>query len=136
MARNNSKPLIAGGTINPATFIKVSTVADNTALASTDGSSSHGDLIIGIAQVGTHDTPGVSSNTYAATTNQPIEYFAEGDVCLLKAGSGGWTAGDNIKSASDSTGITASSGDNVGAKAFQTVNAGEYGVVQVMIFKM
>lgn len=134
MPRNNAQSWIAGGTIQPSVFVKVSTSADNTVLQATAGSSSHGDQVIGISQAGSYDPPGfIGSATDAARAGLPIEVFALGDVCLLLS-SAGWTAGDYLKSDANGNGITSSTtGDNIGAQALSTVLTGAYGRVQILI---
>jgi hypothetical protein len=74
-----------------------------------------------------------SDTTIAAEANDPLQIFSLGDVCLLTAGSGGWTAGDYLKSDSSGRGITASStGDLVGAIALQAASGtGVQALVQV-----
>ncbi len=140
MGRNNAPNFVSGGNILPCHFVKVSTTADNTVLVATDGSTSHGDITCGISQEGVRNPPGLiynltgseSGTVYAAIAGDPIEVFSEGDVCLLVAGSGGWTSGDKLKSDSAGGGISASAGDNVGAFAMSTVNSGEKGRVQII----
>jgi hypothetical protein len=131
--RNVSPSLIAGGNINPASFVMPSTVADNTGLQCTANT-----LPIGISDVGTDTPPGVvGSGTLNAKATEPISLFALGDVCNLTAGSGGWTQGQFLKSDASGNGIpVATSGvaQAVGARALETTPAGQQGLVQVMSF--
>lgn len=133
-SRNSSPNLRAGGTIQPATFVKVTTT-DDTGVAA--GSN---DKVIGISGVGTKDPPGVTgSGTYHAQSGDGVELLGIGDIGLLLAGSGGWTAGDFLVSDASGQGITApTSGSpaNVGAIALETTAASSYGRVQVVIFQM
>jgi hypothetical protein len=136
--RNNAPPLRAGGTVPPARFVKLSTTVDSTILVATAGSGAHGDQAIGISQVGMKRAPGLpgSDTTIAAESGDPLQIFSVGDVCLLTAGSGGWAAGDNLKSDGSGRGITASAtGDLVGAIALQAASGtGVQALVQMVIF--
>ena len=131
--RNQSPSLIAGGNISPSTFVKLSTSADNTGLQ-----AGANDPPIGISGVGTKQPPGVTgSDAYHAHSGEAIELFGCGDICLLLAGSGGFTRGDRLKSDASGAGVTeASSGaiQNVGAIALESTTSGAYGRVQVLFF--
>lgn len=129
--RNVSPSLIGGGNIRVSSFIKLSTAADKTSLQ-----CGANELPIGIATDGVQDGSGfVGSDAYAATSGKGCEMFAEGDICLLRAGVGGLTAGDDVISDSNGYGITGSAiyGSNVGAKALNTVLVDELALVQVRI---
>lgn len=127
---NAAPGLIAGGDIEPSRFVKLSTTADHTGLQCTANAEP-----IGISQVGSFDPPGLTgSATKAAAAGQPIQIFGEGEICLLQAGVSGFIAGDDLKSDADGKGIVAASTEKVGAKALETVSAGEYGRVQVLLF--
>lgn len=133
--RNQSPQLVAGGTITTHSFVKLSTAADNTALQAGDN-----EQVIGIAQVGPKEPPGLSgASTAAAAAGDHIQIFGLGDICLLRAGSGGWTRADNLKSDSNGDGVPiATSGttqQNIGAVALTSTAEGEYGLVQIMISK-
>lgn len=131
MPRNQSPNLIAGGTINPSVFVKVSTAADNTVLQAVAG-----DKVIGISQVGTKFPQGVVGSTgEAADAGDNIELFGFGDVTLLLAGSGGFTAGQFLKSDANGAGVPitgTTTPEAVGAVALETTTAGQYGRVQVL----
>lgn len=132
--RNQSPNLIAGGTIYPHRFVKVSTAADNTALQGSANAA-----VIGISGVGTKDAPGVTGNTYAAAAADPLEIFGLGDIPLLEAGSGGFTRGDWLKSDADGKGVPiAGTGgnQNIGAKALESAAEGELGRVQIVILSI
>jgi len=126
---------VAGGDINPARFVKLSTTSDFTVLQ-----SGAGDEIIGVAQEGSLAPPGIaealgSSQTYlAAKSGKTLKVFGLGDVCVVTAGSGGCTAGSKVKADADGKAVnvgTASGTFNVGGIALQTVNAGEKCLIQV-----
>jgi hypothetical protein len=125
-------PLVAGGNILPSTFFKLDTANDATGLQ-----CGLNDPVFGIAQVGTHDAPGLAGSTaYAFTAGLSIQYFMQGDYCELASNpsGNGWTAGDFLKSDSLGYGTTGSPGvDNIGARAAETVQAGQIGRVQVTI---
>lgn len=120
----------AGGTIQPSTFVKLSTSADNTVLA-----AGSGDLPIGIATPSAKLVPAFSQTGEAADSGDSVTVFGLGEVCLLLAGSGGLTHGDLVKSDSNGAGITASGGDKVGAFCLSNASAGNFARVQVAIFK-
>lgn len=127
---NIAPGLIAGGTIQPSRFVKLSTTAAHTALQC--GSNEEP---IGISQVGSYDTPGLTgAATDAARAGLPIQVFGLGDICLLEAGISGFVEGDDLKSDSVGRGIVAASTEKVGAKALETVAAAEFGRVQIMTF--
>lgn len=120
----------AGGTINPSRFVKVSTAADNTALQ-----AGAGDYPIGISTPSQKlpPTPENSGSTQAASSGDPIMIFGLGDICMLTAGSGGFTSGDKLKPDSSGQGITATTGAFFGAIALETAASGALGRVQVVI---
>lgn len=133
--RNVVPQLIAGGTINPACFVKVSASANNTGLAATAGSGSAGDTCIGITEDSTYQPPGVlGAATSCVISGMAIPMFGVGDVCNLVAGTGGFTAGDPLKSDANANGITATSAgtDIVCAIALETTPAGQKGRVQIV----
>lgn len=124
----------AGGTIHRARFIKISTSADRQMLE--DGANG---MPIGISHEGPRDAPLDGADaTVIAAANQQFDYYPEGRVCQLEIGSGGVTAGAEIKSDTDGTGILAlTSGTTnqwVGAIALETAAAGTLGWVLVKIY--
>lgn len=131
---NNQPVFKANGTIAPSVFVKIDTSADGYVIQATDGSSSHGDVAIGISQPGMKRPPGVagSDTTIAAEAADPILVYSLGDVCLLTFG-GTVTRGDYLKSDANGKGITASTtADNVGAIALQSGTSGTKGLVQIV----
>lgn len=129
MARNQAPNFRAGGNINPSSFVKVDTSADNQCLQA--GAGEHA---IAISQAGTKDAPGITGATaYAAQSGDNIEVFGQGELCNLLAGTGGFVRGDFLKSDANGAGVTTtSSGDFVGAYALESAAAGTLGRVQVL----
>lgn len=123
-------PLIAGGNIAPATFIRLSTTANQTALA-----ASTGEKAFGIADESTMVAPTDGASTYHATAGYPVKYFMRGETCKLTIGSGGCTAGDWLKSDSSGGGVAATTDkDFVGAIALETASAAELAEVLIVGF--
>lgn len=128
MSRNQAPMLLAGGNVSPSRFVKLSTAANHTALQATAGSK-----IIGISGVGTRLPPGITGDDgYHAVDTENIDMFSLGDICLLKIGSGGCTAGDYLKSDASGQGVTAGAGEFAGAVALQTRLVGEFALVQII----
>lgn len=133
--RNQVPPLEAGGDIGVSVFVKLSTSAGHTCLA-----AGANEQIIGISQVGPKEPPGLEGATaLAAEAGDNIQIFGLGDVCLLKAGSGGWTAGDNLKASTAGVGVpaatTGTTVQNIGAVALTDAAENEVGLVQIQIMK-
>jgi hypothetical protein len=131
VGRNQVPNLRAGANINPSCFAQISTAADDTGLPCPANA-----MPAGITGVGTQDPPGVAGSLgYHAYLGGEIELFGQGDICLLTAGAGGFTAGQYLKSdgsANGGLGIPiASSGvtQAVGALALETAAAGYQGRV-------
>jgi hypothetical protein len=124
---NNEISYRAGGTIAPARFVQPDTTADEQCLQGTAGSK-----CIGISQVAQKGTPGLagSDTTVAALVNDQIQIRGgSGNDAMLTYG-GTVAAGDFLKSDSTGRGITASSGDEIGARALQAgVVGGTYRVI-------
>lgn len=119
----------SGGAIGIASFVKVDATADQRVIQ-----CGAGDMPIGVAWENTRDPQGVNGadTTHAATAaGQPIPVFVpDGTMCRVKAGTGGFTANDYLKSDASGNAITASTaGDAYGAVALETVTAGELGRV-------
>ena len=131
MGRNNTPQLVATGNIRPCRFVKMDTGEDNSG-AEADAN----EVTLGISEEGTEAAPIPSQTTqYHASDGTPIGLYSAGDICLLKAGSGGWTRGDRLKSDADGQGVTiASSGttvQNIGAIGLESAAEGAFGRVQV-----
>lgn len=127
---NTPVNLLAGGNINPCSFVKISGEL-------TGVQCSTNELAVGVAQEGT-DYPPLSDVTvsgYAARANESFRLYGLGDICLLTLGSGGCTANDMLKSDSSGYGVTATTGvatQNINARALMTGNAGEKVLVEVL----
>lgn len=137
MPWNDGPSMKANGTIAPSRFVKIDTSGDHLVVQATAGSGSHGDLPIGICQVGQKNPPGVlgSDSAVAAAAGDPIQIWTLGDVAPLTCGSGGLTRGDQVKSDASGQGITASStGDLVGAIAIESGAAAAVVLVQIVLF--
>ena len=127
---------IAGGTIEVSRFVKADIGAGKLYKALQAGAN---DKIVGISQDGPYDAPGVTGAADdAARENLPLKVFGLGEECLLKAGTGGWTAGDHLESDASGQGVTVAvtvaSVRNIGAIGLETVAAGELGRVQIVLF--
>ena len=130
MSKSTAPNFVAGGNIAPATFVKVSTAADNTVLQA--GSS---DRCIGISTPSQRDAPIANASTVAAAAGDPITIFGLGDICQLQAASGGFTHGDMLGPDANGAGQTLTSG-YIGAIALESAAALAYGRVQVVSFKV
>lgn len=104
----------AGGTINPSTFVKLSTVTDNSVLACASG-----DKPFGVAAEGSQKAPIPGASSEAAVSGQALLVYTTGDVCLLTCGTG-VTRGDPLKPDNSGNAVTASTGDYYAAYALQS----------------
>lgn len=124
----------ANGTIRVARFVKIDT-SDNDSVLEADAN----EKVLGITDIGGREPPIPSATTTppeAAQATEDVNVHGVGSLCLLYAGTGGWTAGDYLKSDADGAGVSiATTGTTLqryGAVALETVSAGEYGKVQVL----
>lgn len=124
---------VASGNISPARFVKIS---GEFSVAQSGANES----VIGVAQEGSLAPPGIaevfgaSPTYYAATSGKTLKVFGLGDVCVVTAGTGGCTAGSDVKSDADGKAVNVGSTAgtfNSGGVALQTVNAGEKCLIQV-----
>lgn len=117
----------AGGNINPASFVKLSTTADGVVLQSGDG-----EVVYGIAQPGTRRTPYSSlDDGYAAIAGEDVQVFGVGEECYLRLG-GTVTRGDRIDPDSSGYGTTVTADQaNYGAIALQSGVSGD--LVKVLV---
>ena len=125
--------VIAGNTIKPATAVIMSTVADNTVLASVSTTAS---CIVGICQQGTQldPTTGVD-NGNAALSGQNILVYGTGCVAPAEL-SGTSTSGDTMTYGS-STGIATTTTDTafIVGVALESGGAGDIIRLLVSIFQ-
>lgn len=115
---------VAGGTIGPSRFVKISTAADHTLLQSGAADPSYG-----ISQVGMLNTPGLlgSDLTIAANATDQIQVYPFGCIApILCAGT--VTAGAFVKSDANGEAVAASSG-NVASGIM--VEAGSAGIMSL-----
>lgn len=133
MAVSEGKSYWASGNVGVSLFVKPIPENDYTV-----AQCANGDVPYGVSFHGSYDPPGLSGSTvYAATTGQSLLVYHQGDVCLLTAGSAGFTAGDYLAPDAGGAGKTVApgSGTAYGAKAQQTTPAGAKGRVEVMVGK-
>ena len=99
---------------------------------------------LGIGQNYTMATTGIVTGVVPPTTNtsgfppttSTLKVYGLGEICLLKIGAGGCTAGDSLAPDANGQGITVASASTAkyfGAKALETANAGEFALVQVVL---
>lgn len=129
----DAKAYRANGTIRVARFVKIDS-SDNNSVLEADAN----ERVLGISQIGGRTAPIPTVTTdppEAAQSGEDVNVHLEGEICLLYAGTGGWTAGGLLKSDADGAGVaideTAGNKEEAGARALATVSAGEYGLVQV-----
>lgn len=130
MTRNNVPELVAGGNVYPCRFIQM-----NDAYEGVQGGDNT--VCIGVSGEGTLEPPIPQQATaYHATDGDPLTQMSGlGDVCLLTAGTGGFSAGDRLKSDANGAGVpiasTGTTNQNVSAIAIDDAAEGEQGRVQV-----
>ncbi len=113
-----SIPMVAGGTIAPCRFLKVSAAANQTVLQATAAT----EKLFGVSGDYQKGTPGLTGSDAAvhAVAGDSVQVWRDNDVCLVEAGAA-VTAGDFLTSDSVGRAVTATSGDEVGAQAMRTV---------------
>lgn len=123
---------IAGGDINPARFVKLSTAADFTVLEADANEQTYG-ISVDAAQA----APISGASTLAASAGKSLRVYGLGEECTLELGSGGATRGDNLKSDADGKGVgAATTGTTVqwiGAQALESGLEGEKIKVRVVL---
>lgn len=122
--------MTAQGNINPSVFVKLDTSNNLSVLQAGAGAGT-----FAVSWEGTKYAPGTAAdNGYAAESGDGITLYGPGSVCLLAVGSGGWTAGDLLKSDANGNGVTTTaSGDKIGAVALETGAYGEFRQVLVLM---
>lgn len=127
---NTAPHFKASGTIRPARFVKISG-------SNTCAESDANEKVIGVSMLGTNQPPleDLVTNAYAAESGDSLEIHGDGDICYLELGSGGATAGQDLKSDADGKGVAAATTgttiQQIGATALETASAGELCRVQV-----
>jgi hypothetical protein len=123
----------AGGTIRPSRFVKLDTAADFSVLE-----CDANERVIGVAQTGLRDAPGLNgAGTDAASTGEEVMVVHPGQVAPLELGSGGATAGDMLKADADGKGVVQSNGTTtqwIGAIAEESGSEGDVISARVVIF--
>lgn len=134
MSANQPKAMNAGGTILVARFVKIS--GNNTVIQVAATS----DKIFGISQQGARTAPVPAYTTdppEAAVSGDEVQVFTHGMTCKLRAGTGGWSAGDDLTSDTSGQGVRnpkTGHPPRIGAIALEDAAAGELGDVQVVIY--
>ncbi len=129
------KSMYANGTINHGVFVKLDPTVNNSVIV-----AGTNDKVHGIAQLGGRvaPTPDVTTSPYvAALQGDSISVMTNTAECLLLAGTGGWSTGDELTSASDGSGVKnpkTGHPSRIGAIALENAAAGEYALVQVTIY--
>lgn len=95
-------PAVAGGTIRPSRFVKVSTAADN-AILEADAN----EQVCGACAEHTRDAPIEDASGNAAVSGDAVTYYPEGNRALVLVGSGGVTRGAEVKSDADGQAVLA-----------------------------
>lgn len=129
-------PGSASGNILPSAFVSCNTSSS----VSSYLQSNTNDMPIGIAQEGinvapnliTALSPSTTTTDYAASKSQELQIFFCGDVCLLTAGSAGWTNGDLLGPDANGYGYKVPSNSYYGAKALSSASSGDLGMVLVV----
>lgn len=138
MSASQPKTMRANGTIVRARFSKIDPADNNSVLQ-----CGTNEKAFGVSQIGgrTSPIPDVTTDPpQAAQAGENVQIFTAGQECLLQAGSGGWTAGDYLKSDTDGKGVNAptdgsvSTQQRIGAIALETVSEDELGLVQSHVF--
>lgn len=109
----------AGGTINPARFIKMSQVADNAFLQAAAAT----DIIVGVSTEGTQDSP-IFAQTDAATVGEQFNYHQVNTTPVVECG-GTVAAGKALTSDANGKAIEAGVNEYVGAISLMSGVSGE-----------
>lgn len=124
---------IAGGDINPARFVKLSTAADFTVLEADSNERPYG-ISVDAAQA----APISGASTLAASAGKSLRVYGIGEECTLTLGSGGATRGGMLVSDADGKGVAAASTGTtvqwVGAEALESGLENEKIKVRVCLF--
>jgi len=134
MSAENPMLMQANGTIVIGSLVAIDSTRNNAVIACNTGLKP-----FGIAQMGSRDAsiPSITTNPpNAAIVNEAVLVYPIGHTCLVRVGTGGLSAGNDVKSG-DSTGVgvacTESSSDewSVG-QVIEAAAAGEYAKIVVM----
>jgi hypothetical protein len=122
---NTPPRLVAGGTINPCRFVKMSTAADDRCLEADANED-----VIGVSYEGGKYAPLsdlVTTNPHAIA-GDPVGLYGDGDQCLLELGADA-VRGNKLKSDADGKGVpiatTGTTLQRYGAMALESGKSGE-----------
>ncbi|MBE41882.1 MAG: hypothetical protein CL480_11350 [Acidobacteria bacterium] len=121
----------AGGDINPARFVTVSTAARHTVLESNSGDTA----LIGITDESTKNAPQTGGSTLHAESGDHARVHPYGDDCKLELG-GTVTQGDFIKPDNSGMGVTAGAAAVAGAIALESGISGDLIDVMILIYSV
>jgi hypothetical protein len=124
-----SPNFVAGGTINPSTFVRIT--GNNTVSAASAATQA----LAGIAQEWSKNAPIPGATSEAAVSGDQVMVYGETAICLLQSTTAGWTAGDRLTSDANGAGVTASTTNFYGAIALTTLSGSGLGRVQVLLGK-
>ena len=128
MSFGPNRTFIAGGTINPARFVTMST----TAAGFTCVQSTTGDLPVGIADYEGGVTFPTGSAVALANTGDSLAVWGNAQQTYLECG-GSVTAADYLKSDVNGKGVTGTLGtDAIGAQALESGTSGAW--IKVIVF--
>ncbi len=139
MADNQAPQLFASSPISPSTFVMLDpTNGSGAAQGNMCQQATANAKIIGISMEGTDvaSRSDVAGAPLAANTNESFKLYGLGSIANLKA-TNGWTTGDELEADASGNGITTALTGlrNIGAIALTNTNAGELGLVQIVIFE-
>lgn len=129
----NTFSAIAGGTIRPSRFVKLSTAADHAVLE-----ADANEQISGVSSDATQDAPIPGASGNAAESGDTLLVNQIGTIALVEVGSGGVTRGANVKSDADGKAIlaltTGATMQWVGGQALASAAEGELAPILVHPF--
>ena len=124
---------MANGDINPSRFVMGDTSADKKVIQATANAK-----ILGVCQEGARQAPlnDLVTTNLAAKAGDSIKVYGDSDESVLLVAGGAITAFDSLRSDATGRGVTATSGQNVGAVAQEgAAAAGELIKVQITIVR-
>ena len=118
----------ANGTIYPSRFVTIDPTSQNRVIQASGTSQP----LAGISQEWSKLAPTPGATQEAADQGDQLAVYQVGDVAFLQSTASGWTAGDRLTSDANGNGITASSTNNFGAVALETLSVAALGRVNVV----
>lgn len=116
---SRSASYVAGGTLYPMTFFKLSSGNDHTIVV-----CGAGDVAIGVVGRGTREAPIPGVTPTAAIAGESVSTHSEPENCVVLAGAA-VTAGAYLKPDANGKAVTCSSGDKYSARARNGAAAAE-----------